>query len=475
MLSYQRYYTFVTLLLFIVLNAVYFFSDSESVSIETKQVSLPKNAIISKFITQNLAFDQSEKPTILELNFNEKPTAAGSIIEIAETNVHSVSLIVNDGKFLKSFNWFKCNPLEQDNLSHNPNFKLDLIMLDRPIYLVYSKSSINPINVKFYSVNNFFNKQATQGVIGTILVLIILFILIVAFSIYLKVKNEYNSLFSIYIFLSLISHLVFNGFTNNFWPFNIHYVADHILCSLLALHVSIMCYFLILLVNRSLVSKRRITLINFIFVCSIITFFLTLIWDSYLMISYLIFLITVSSCAFLSSYPKIFERFKEKEAYKLNFSGILLLTLVFLVHSLKYLGLLKANFLLDTSLKMLYVGHIIFVFGAFILINKKKVVQLYLKKNQPAVAREFVHGTQNISEVLATLTNREMEVLEFLAKGYTDKNLADQLFVSVATIKTHKQRIYKKLGIHNRVQATKIYTEFDSLQINFINNSSTVS
>lgn len=465
MLSYQRYYTLVTLLLFIILNAVYFFSDSDSIGIKTQQVSLSNNSIVSKFKTYKLG----EEQTILKLNFKNQTGAEKNIIEIAETNIRKVSLIVKDGKSFKLFNWFKSAPNEEKTLSHNPYFEINATQL--PLYLIYSKSAINPLTVKLYSINHFFNKQANQGIINIILILIILFICLTAFSVFIKIKNSYTILFCVYIFLSLISYLLFNGFANNFWPFSIHYVADHILCALLALHVCIICYFLVLLINKSLASKSLTRIVYSVFIFSIFTFCLTLILDSYLMLSYLIYLIAISSCTFLISYPQIFKRFKNKEAYKLNFLGILLLTVVFFIHSLKHLNIIHASFLLDTSLKMLYVGHIVFVFSAFILINKKKIVQIYLNTNQPLMNRSFINGSQNNSEILATLSNREMEVLEFVAKGYTDKNLSEQLFVSVATVKTHKQRIYKKLGINNKAQATQIYTEFIAHQLNFTNIS----
>lgn len=52
------------------------------------------------------------------------------------------------------------------------------------------------------------------------------------------------------------------------------------------------------------------------------------------------------------------------------------------------------------------------------------------------------------------LTERELEVLEAIADGKTNKEIADALFVSVNTIKTHINRIYDKLNVNNRTQAT---------------------
>nr|MBC7612604.1 response regulator transcription factor [Pseudopedobacter sp.] len=68
---------------------------------------------------------------------------------------------------------------------------------------------------------------------------------------------------------------------------------------------------------------------------------------------------------------------------------------------------------------------------------------------------------------LSQLSNREYKVLELIADGLKDQEIADQLFVTIATVKTHKQRIYRKLNINNKLQAAQIYSEFNSKVIDF--------
>lgn len=51
------------------------------------------------------------------------------------------------------------------------------------------------------------------------------------------------------------------------------------------------------------------------------------------------------------------------------------------------------------------------------------------------------------------LTAREIEVLRFLAAGATSKEIADNLFLSVRTVKKHAENVYAKLDVHNRTQA----------------------
>lgn len=48
---------------------------------------------------------------------------------------------------------------------------------------------------------------------------------------------------------------------------------------------------------------------------------------------------------------------------------------------------------------------------------------------------------------LKILTPREIEVLEKVSKGYTSKEIGDQLFISKKTVQKHRQMMCKKLGV----------------------------
>jgi DNA-binding NarL/FixJ family response regulator len=53
------------------------------------------------------------------------------------------------------------------------------------------------------------------------------------------------------------------------------------------------------------------------------------------------------------------------------------------------------------------------------------------------------------------LTNREREVLQLLAEGKSNRQIADMLYVTVNTVDTHKKHIYDKLGLHSIAELTK--------------------
>lgn len=56
-------------------------------------------------------------------------------------------------------------------------------------------------------------------------------------------------------------------------------------------------------------------------------------------------------------------------------------------------------------------------------------------------------------EIKAALTARELEVLEFLVEGYKDRTIAESLFISEHTVRSHLKNIYKKFRVSSRSQA----------------------
>lgn len=75
----------------------------------------------------------------------------------------------------------------------------------------------------------------------------------------------------------------------------------------------------------------------------------------------------------------------------------------------------------------------------------------------------FPHAVRQVTQAgaqpgrLTRLTERERAVLELLANGMTNAQIAERLVVQESTVKYHLQNIFQKLGVANRTEAAQVY------------------
>ena len=62
------------------------------------------------------------------------------------------------------------------------------------------------------------------------------------------------------------------------------------------------------------------------------------------------------------------------------------------------------------------------------------------------------------------ITRRELEILELMAQGMSNREIAEKLYVSENTVKTHSSRVFDKLGAKRRTQAVQLGKEFGLLR-----------
>jgi two-component system, NarL family, response regulator LiaR len=84
-------------------------------------------------------------------------------------------------------------------------------------------------------------------------------------------------------------------------------------------------------------------------------------------------------------------------------------------------------------------------------------------KEVPAPAGEPFLPDQRKREDLG-ITPRELEILELIAQGMSNREIAEKLFVSENTVKTHSSRVFDKLGAKRRTQAVQLGKEFGLLR-----------
>lgn len=76
-----------------------------------------------------------------------------------------------------------------------------------------------------------------------------------------------------------------------------------------------------------------------------------------------------------------------------------------------------------------------------------------------ALVKEMIHGgmpkreEESISH--ERLSQREVEVLSLVAQGYTNQQIASQLYLSVKTVETYKARVMEKLSLHSRAELVR--------------------
>lgn len=144
---------------------------------------------------------------------------------------------------------------------------------------------------------------------------------------------------------------------------------------------------------------------------------------------------------------KKFSNYKEILLYALAMA-----TFILLLEFLKY----KFYFVLHRF--EIYASLIAFLFtGLGIWLAKKvtspKLETLIIKKEVTVEKSEFALNVNEMERL--RISKRELEVLDLMAKGLSNQEIADTLFVSLATVKTHSSNLFEKLDVKRRTQAVE--------------------
>lgn len=104
-------------------------------------------------------------------------------------------------------------------------------------------------------------------------------------------------------------------------------------------------------------------------------------------------------------------------------------------------------------------GYLIKTCGREELLQALRELQAGHRHVPPGVF-QAAHGPRATSDReqgrLSVLSSREIEVLEALAEGLSNKEIGDRLFISHRTVDTHRTNLMKKLGMHNLVELVRL-------------------
>jgi len=130
--------------------------------------------------------------------------------------------------------------------------------------------------------------------------------------------------------------------------------------------------------------------------------------------------------------------------------------------SIALLKLIEYRFLVIEHSIEIYGGLIALFFASFgiwlglkLTRTKEKVIIKEVPVNAPEA---FTLNETRLREL--GITRRELEILELIARGHSNREIAEKLFVSENTVKTHSSRLFDKLSARRRTQAVQLGKQF---------------
>ena len=89
----------------------------------------------------------------------------------------------------------------------------------------------------------------------------------------------------------------------------------------------------------------------------------------------------------------------------------------------------------------------------------------YVHPTMADLLAKHISNTGNASPSIQQLSARELEILQLIARGFTNKEIASKVYLSVKTVEAHRSKIYKKLNLNSRADAVEYALEHKILNI----------
>jgi NarL family two-component system response regulator LiaR len=127
------------------------------------------------------------------------------------------------------------------------------------------------------------------------------------------------------------------------------------------------------------------------------------------------------------------------------------------------MNLLDFHFLIHSLAIEYYLGLVALVFAVTGARVGWQLTQP-TKKDLQILTNEAVLSRQEPSLIQTDLSPREIEVLHLIAQGFSNQEIADRLFVSLNTVKSHSSNVFVKLDVKRRTQAVQKARELGLLK-----------
>ena len=124
------------------------------------------------------------------------------------------------------------------------------------------------------------------------------------------------------------------------------------------------------------------------------------------------------------------------------------------------LNLIEFRFLIVVRSIEIYGGLIALLFarvGIWLGLKLTRKKEVVVVKEVSAPSQPFALNEARLKDL--GITKRELEILELIAQGMSNREIAEKLFVSENTVKTHSSRLFDKLSAKRRTQAVQIGKE----------------
>jgi DNA-binding CsgD family transcriptional regulator len=125
------------------------------------------------------------------------------------------------------------------------------------------------------------------------------------------------------------------------------------------------------------------------------------------------------------------------------------------------LRLIEYRFLIVEHSIEIYGGLIAALFtglGIWLGLKLTKKKETIIEREVLVPAQPFTVNEGRLREL--SITPRELEILDLIARGLSNREIAEKLFVSENTVKTHSSRLFDKLNAKRRTQAVQIGKDF---------------